>query len=246
MKKRDFITEDLISKIYQHQFKDNRLPTQRELASRYGVSRYTIQKSLERLKRIGMIHTIQGDGIYIRDRIHKYPLIYNSVTETPYQDIRSRLVYLKRIPAEPEAQRAFELSPGDPVWEFQRIRIIKYQLSQLETSVMPCALFPDISKEDLEGSVQKYVQRCGLRLSHSITNYHASAVNREQAKLLNCRKGTPAMEITNRGTLTDGRIYVYSKIIALDYSCTYVVPFNKAGHEERHRNHETGPAGRKQ
>jgi len=35
MKKTDFIVQDLLSKIYQRQFPDGKLPTQRELAIRW-------------------------------------------------------------------------------------------------------------------------------------------------------------------------------------------------------------------
>ena len=35
------------------------------------------------------------------------------------------------------------------------------------------------------------------------------------------------MEITSRGVLRDGSIFVYSRIRALQYECTYVSPFNK-------------------
>lgn len=49
MKKREFIAQDIIGKIYQKKFEDNKLPTQRELAKMYGVSRYTIQEALKKV-----------------------------------------------------------------------------------------------------------------------------------------------------------------------------------------------------
>ena len=59
MKKREFIAQDIIGKIYQKKFEDNKLPTQRELAKMYGVSRYTIQEALKRLTDIGVVYAIQ-------------------------------------------------------------------------------------------------------------------------------------------------------------------------------------------
>ena len=49
----------------------------------------------------------------------------------------------------------------------------------------------------------------------------------EHAELLHCKKGLPVMDITSRGVLRDGRIFVYSRIKAVQYECTYVSPFNK-------------------
>ena len=45
MKKREFIVQDLLSKIYQEEFSAGKLPNQRTLAQTYGVSRFTIQQA---------------------------------------------------------------------------------------------------------------------------------------------------------------------------------------------------------
>lgn len=236
MKKREFIAQDLISKIYQNQFPNNELPTQRNLADKYQVSRYTIQEALKRLIDIGIIYTIQGDGIYIKENIRRNPLIYNSMTENSYEDIVSKTIYLKKVSPSLDIQKTFGLEADDLVWEFQRIRIVKYQITQLETSILPCYLFPNLSEDEIEGSIQNYVQKENYIISHYMTNYRATIISKDQSKLLNCKKGSSAMEITNRGILNDGTIYQYSKILALDYNCTYIIPFNKENYEKRQKN----------
>lgn len=236
MKKREFIAQDMLSKIYQQQFPNNKLPTQRELASTYEVSRYTIQEALKRLTDIGIITSIHGDGIYIKENIRTNPLIYNSMTENSYEDIVSKTIYLKKIAPSLDIQRTFGIKSDDLVWEYQRIRIVKYQITQLETSVIPCYLFPNINEKDIEGSIQNYVQKQNYKISHYITNYKANTASKGEAELLNCKKGIPIMEITNRGILDDGSIYTFSKVLALEYSCTYIIPFNKENYEERQKS----------
>nr|WP_259343696.1 GntR family transcriptional regulator [Oceanobacillus picturae] len=46
MKKKEFIINDVLSKIYQNYYTDGKLPTQRQLAEFYEVSRYTIQDAI--------------------------------------------------------------------------------------------------------------------------------------------------------------------------------------------------------
>lgn len=41
------------------------------------------------------------------------------------------------------------------------------------------------------------------------------------------------MKIRNRGLLDGGIVYESSEVIALDYSCTYITPFNKDIHQSR-------------
>lgn len=234
-KKTEFIVIDLISKIYQQKFWNNKLPTQRDLACAYNVSRFTIQKALKRLRAIGLIEAIQGDGIYIRSRALGNPLVYNSLIEVPYQDLKSRMLYLKLIHPTPELARIFNLSVEEKVWEFQRIRLVRFEMNQIETGYMPYRLFPDLNQQAIEDSIQSYVLDRRLKISYFMTHYEASVISQEESKLLSCRRGTPAMSITSRGILKDGTIFIYSNISAIQYECTYIIPFNKDVYHSRRK-----------
>lgn len=235
MKKTEFIILDLLSKIYQKQFFDGKLPDQRTLAKLYQVSRYTIQDSIKSLREIGAITVVQGSGMYISDNILKNPLIFNSLTRTPYDRVSSKLISLKQESANTEDQQIFQIKPSEMVWVFERIRIVDYQIEQIEYSRMPVYLFPDLTKEHVQNSIQKYVQKKGYSISHYITNYSPTIVNKQQAELLQCKKGTPAMKIANRCLLENGKVYEYSNLLAINYTCTYFTPFNKKIHEARQR-----------
>lgn len=232
-KKTEFIVFDLISKIYQQKFWNNKLPTQRDLAAAYEVSRFTIQKVLEKLKAIGLIEAVQGDGIYVRERALGNPLVSNSLTEVSYRDLQSRVIYLKRTTPSPEVAKIFNLGPEEEVWEFRRLRIVKFEINQLETGYLPYHLFPGLNKKAVEDSIQNYVLGQKYKISYFMTNYHASELTREEAELLNCKKGTPAMNITSRGMLKDGKLFIYSYITAINYNCTYLIPFNKDVYKAR-------------
>ena len=96
-KKTDFIVTDLISKIFQRKTIMDKLPSQRELAGLYHVSRFTIQKVMSRLQSIGLIYMTQGDGTYVNKRALGHPMVYNSLTEVPYDELRSKLIYLNQV-----------------------------------------------------------------------------------------------------------------------------------------------------
>ena len=132
-KKTEFIVTDLISKIFQRKTIMDKLPSQRELAEIYHVSRFTIQKVLGRLQSIGLIYMTQGDGTYINKKALGHPMVYNSLTEVPYEELRSRTLYLKQVEPTAELRRVFNLEAGETLWEFRRIRIVRYEISQVET-----------------------------------------------------------------------------------------------------------------
>ena len=121
------------------------------------------------------------------------------------------------------------------VWEFKRIRIMNYKKTQIETGHMPCTLLPIMTSEILEDSIQYFAMEEGYRISHFMTKYSPTRLTKEEAALLNCKGNTPAFFIRSRGFLKGGIVFVSSKIIAVDYECTYVVPFNKELFQKRRK-----------
>lgn len=60
------IISDLKTKILNGEYKpDDRLPTEMDLAERYGVSRITSKRALEELKQLGFVYRIRGSGSFV-------------------------------------------------------------------------------------------------------------------------------------------------------------------------------------
>lgn len=233
MKKKEFIIQDLLSKIYQEAFFQGKLPNQRELAKQYDVSRFTIQQAVKDLTEMGIVQTIQGSGIFVHEKWIKNPLIFNSLTRTPYERISSKMLKLEKTLATKNDEQIFQLEEGSSIWKFERLRIVDYKIEQLEVSKMPVILFPDLSQQIIEDSIQKYVEEKGYRISHYITSYAPTTVSKSRADVLLCKRGTPAMQITNRSLLEEGRVFEYSEITAIDYAVTYIRPFDRENHTYR-------------
>lgn len=232
-RKTQFLVEDLISKIFQKQFPDGKLPSERKLAETYGVSRSTVQQALTRLAGMGLLQRRQGDGVYIRKNAQRYPMVYNSATQIRYSAMSSKMIYLRKIKAAPELASIFDLPSNSEVWEFKRVRIMNYVKTQIETGYLPCSLFPLVDAEVVEDSIQNHAMEMGYSISRFMTTYRPTQLDREEAELLNCKKGEPAFSITSRGYLRDGSVFVHSSITAIHYECTYIVPFNKEVYLQR-------------
>lgn len=229
MKKKEFVTQDLLSKIYQNSESGPRkLPPERQLAEEYGVSRFTIRQAVEKLASIGVVRIVQGSGIWINEQARNNPLVYNSITEKRFDQIRFRLISLHKKRPDRDEQQIFGLTDDSFIWQFCRLRFVDEEAVQIEISRMPAADFADLNQQVIESSLQQYVLGKGYQISHMLTTYRAVTVSREQAALLGCKKGSPAMHISNRGILEGGRVYEISDIIDINYTCTYVIPHNRA------------------
>jgi len=240
MKKNEFITQDLLSKIYQMTDSlTDKLPAERVLAEEYGVSRSTIRKALEKLESIGAINIVQGSGHFINQKIRNNPLVYNSITEKKFHQIKFKLLSLHKRRPDKDEQQIFSISDNEFVWAFSRLRYIDNKVVQIEHSKMPVSLFPDLNQKIIESSIQQYVLSKGCFISHSLTHYQAINVSKQQAILLGCKKGVAAMHIVNRGILQSGQIYEISDIIDIEYLCTYIIPFNQDNLSFRQKNSDT-------
>ncbi|QKJ57238.1 GntR family transcriptional regulator [Serratia fonticola] len=240
MKKKEFVIQDLLSKIYQHSTLENRkLPPERQLAQEYGVSRFTIRQALEKLVSIGVIEVIQGSGIYINERARTNPLVYNSITEKRFARIAFLMLSLHKKLPDNNDRVVFGLAAEEYIWQFSRLRYVDGVAVQIEHSKLPASTFPDLNRRAIESSIQNYVLGKGLTISHMLTRYQAIAIDRQQAALLGCKKGIPAMLIHNRGILEGGKVFEISEVIDIDYACTYVIPFNRNHLEFR----QTPPQG---
>lgn len=234
MKKNEFVTQDLLSKIYQQgDAAPRKLPPERQLAEEYGVSRFTVRQALEKLASIGVVRIVQGSGCWINEQARNNPLVYNSITEKRFDQMRYRMISLHKKRPNREEQQIFGLTDDDFIWQFCRLRYVDDSPVQIEVSRMPSAAFADLNQQVIERSLQQYVLEKGYHISHMLTTYRAVNVTREQAELLGCKKGSPAMLINNRGILAGGQVYAVSDIIDINYTCTYVIPHNRDNLEFR-------------
>src|SRR5476649_960867 len=112
--------------IDQHLFgPEEALPAERQLAADLSVSRITVRKAIDGLVDEGLLVRRPGSGNFINTRIEKNFAKLTSFSE----DMRARgrnprSVWLKRSEGtvSPEEALRLRLSPGTPVYRFNRIR----------------------------------------------------------------------------------------------------------------------------
>src|SRR4051812_39614147 len=104
---------------------EDALPAERDLAEDLGVSRITVRKALDGLVSEGLLTRRQGAGTFVAARVEKSFSKLSSFTEdmisrgrTP----RSEWISKAEGSVTPEESLTLGLSPGTPVYRFNRIR----------------------------------------------------------------------------------------------------------------------------
>lgn len=104
---------------------DDALPSERQMAEDFAVSRITVRRAIEGLVEEGLVVRRQGSGNFVCGRVEKNFAKLTSFSE----DMRARgsrphSIWLKRAPGtvSPEEALKLALSPGSQVYRFHRLR----------------------------------------------------------------------------------------------------------------------------
>lgn len=182
------------------------LPAERQLAAELGISRITVRKAIDGLVEEGLLVRRPGSGNFINTRIEKNFAKLTSFSE----DMRARgrtprNVWLKRSEGlvTPEEALRLRLSPGTPVYRFNRIRFADEIPMCLEYATIAAFALPSL--EAVGDSMYEALGAAGNRPVRALQRLSALLLNAEQARLLQASPGDAGLCVERLGFLRDGR-----------------------------------------
>lgn len=182
------------------------LPAERQLALELGVSRITVRKAIDGLAGEGLLVRRRGSGNFINTRIEKNFAKLTSFSE----DMRARgrtprSVWLKRSEGTvtPDEALRLRLSPGAPVYRFDRIRYADDIPMCLEYATIAASCLPSLDAVGL--SMYEALEAAGNRPVRALQRLSALLLNAEQARLLQSKEGDAGLCVERLGFLHQGR-----------------------------------------
>jgi GntR family transcriptional regulator len=182
------------------------LPSERDLAEDFAVSRITIRKALDGLVGSGLLLRRQGAGTFVAGRVEKSFSKLTSFSEDMAARGRtSRSEWITRAEGTvtPDESLMLGLSPGTPVYRFHRIRYADDFAMALEYSTIPAFALPSLGV--VRGSLYEALNAAGTRPVRALQRLRAVLFDSQQAGLLGVEIGAPGLLIERRGFLDDGR-----------------------------------------
>jgi GntR family transcriptional regulator len=181
---------------------DGRLPTERELAGMYGVSRTTVRQVLDGLEHAGLIRRRRGrtGGTFAtRGRVDiDFGYLAGIPSYLRAQGFRAgvHVVSARMIPADSVTAEALRIPAGALVHDVIRVRLADEMRISLEHARFPVTLFPDLLSERLDDSIYELMaQRYGLSAVKAVERLVAVRADADQAALLGVEVGGPLMAI---------------------------------------------------
>ena len=187
------------------------IPSEIELARRFGVAQGTVRRAIEALAAENIVVRRQGKGTFVATHTEERASMFrflrirrnDGLDEYP----GSRLIDVRRAKATAEVARILALRPGEGVIVLRRILEYGGVPAVLDEITLPAALFKGLTKARFEayhGSMYGFFEtQYGVRCLNAEEKLRAIAADESSARLLGVAPGTPLLAV-DRVTLTYG------------------------------------------
>ena len=206
------LAEDVEAAIRRGQFGDGgRLPTERQLADKYGVNRRTAARALDHLRAKGLVSRTVGRGSFAVARRFEY----HATGETNYwaKEDGSQIVPRHRITAIAQVRAfgwlaaAMTVPPDEPLVMATRIRFAENEVPlAFGVEYYRQRYFPGLRDVLGQSSSSSELARLhyGFALQRRSLSFQLEPAGAEAAEQLLVRPGTPLLKVEGLRTLHDG------------------------------------------
>lgn len=192
-----------------------RLPSEAELARRFGVNRHTLRRALADLAARGLVHARRGAGVFVTARPLDYPLgrrtrFHANLTASGRLPSR-RVLAIETRPCDSAEAEALGLDPGAMVHVFDGVSLADGVAVALFRSVFPAARFPALAEAlGRWASVTRALQEAGLAdYTRAQTKVMARNADAGQALHLQLREGAALLGTQSVNIDAEGRPVEY-------------------------------------
>ncbi len=220
----------------------DQIPTEHELAERYGVARETVTRAVKLLKQEGELASARGRGTYVTSPPVKLTVARYSAVVAPDRELRdlgpwetacatqgregrSELVSVDRTSADSDLARRLGVDEGTDLIHRQRDMTLDGQVAQLQDTWMPADLAegtPLAQSGRITGGVYTAMTQSGIRLASVSEELSARSPTPEERDRLHLGEVATVFEVwrTTRGH--DGRIVEARRVVADARRCRFV------------------------
>lgn len=186
-----------------------KLPSEDELASRFGVSRMTVRQGISDLIDEGLLYRRHGVGTFVAqphlDRDHTRLTSYLESARQDGLDVKIELLAAETLPAKLKVARALKIEEGDAVIEVKTLRFISGLPITIHDAYVPYKLFPQLLQEDLQNKhLWDIFESLGFRVKRAVQRLEAREAEEDIAALLEVDEGSPILYKERTVHLDDG------------------------------------------
>lgn len=191
------------------------LPTEAELAGRFGVNRHTVRRGIAFLEQEGLLRVEQGRGTFVQERMVDYRLGKRTRFSENIQK-QSRLpsgemVRALMLSADATVAKNLHLRKGAPVVLIENVGKVDGRPISVAAHHFPARRFPDIIEVyKRTGSITKALAHYGIAdYTRKETRITARLPSTNECRLLELPRSQPVLVSENINVDPEGRVIEY-------------------------------------
>lgn len=178
------------------------IPSEMELAARFGVSQGTVRKAIDELAAENILVRRQGKGTYVAthsEETVKLRFLRLVAADGSNELLDNKLLSCERSKASANIARLLDIKAGSAVIEIKRLLLFSNKPQILDRIILPAASFKGVTAERIEafnGSMYRmYETLLGIHMVRSEERLTAVGADADVAAVLNLKQGTPLLSI---------------------------------------------------
>jgi GntR family transcriptional regulator len=194
-----------------------KLPSERELARAYGISRMTVRHALNSMVREGQLYTEPGRGVFVSDpRLAldvRVSLAGFSEDIVRSGSVPSSIVIEAGLIRATEYLAGILRTPeGAELVKLERLRMVNGVPVALHTAHLPHSLCPGILERDLAAESLMHIlgKRYGLELARAEQTVRATLADFRERQLLNLPDPSPVLGVERTTYLDTGEVVEFA------------------------------------
>lgn len=212
------LADSLRDKIYEGKYAfGDKLPSERSLAEKFGISHLTVRKALAILEEEGMLLRVQGKGTFVRAQKYSIDMQhmdgFSSMFGQQGITITNKVLYSGVREAGFKYSRIFGIPREESVFELIRLRQNGEDPVALEYNILPTKRVPHVEEYDYSlYSLWDVYRQAGIQLVEENQKLEIVKVYNPQADLLNVEEGADVLMLSSTALDLSGKVIECTKI----------------------------------
>lgn len=197
-----------------------KLDSEREICSKYNISRTTVRQALDELVKRGYLNKIQGKGNFIsQKKLNQNLNEFYSFTEEMKKLGKvpeSKILTFEIMLSNTKIAKKLNINKDDLIYKITRIRIADEIPMMYEITYLPYDRFLNLTNEILLSCSMYEIFRYqyNIKISHAEEILEPVLINRLESLYLNISEGSPGLKISRTTYNSDNEIVEYTISIA--------------------------------
>lgn len=185
-------------------------PSERELVQRFGVARMTVRQAIDTLVAEGLVQRIPGKGTFVTEPRGRVGALLSFTQEMRARGLlpESQTLVARIERAGPGVARVLQLTEGDPVIHWRRLRRADGTPMCIEDAYLSEVLLPGFLQRGTPTSLYEALEHRGLRPTWAEDSVQADLATDEEAALLEVPRGSALLKVARRAVCDDKPVEV--------------------------------------